>query len=149
MDDHRFAGLLRRLQVQAERFLLQLCCFRLVVVIEAGFANRHHPRVIELLQQPVQRRRGPRLHIQRVHAHRAVDIVITFGQGLDVGRVVRADTDTQKVPYPTLPGSFQGSIQGALVGGQVKAIKVTMGIYEHKGLQLVWVGRSDVLILRV
>src|SRR3546814_19935557 len=57
--------------------------------------------------------RSPRLHIQRVHAHRAVDIVITFGQGLDVGRVVRADTDTQKVPYPTLPGSLQGSIQGA------------------------------------
>ncbi|MNT89042.1 hypothetical protein D3C72_2297010 [compost metagenome] len=79
-----------------------------------------------------------------MHAHRAVDIVIAFGQCLDVGRVVRADSNTQKVPYPALPGSLQGSIQGAVVGGQVEAIKVTMGIYEHKGLQLTsngWDGR--------
>ncbi|MNS47960.1 hypothetical protein D3C72_805120 [compost metagenome] len=136
MDDHRFAGLLRRLQVQAKGFLLQLRCLRLVMVIEAGFADGDHTRVIELLQQPVQRRRGTGLYIQRVHAHRAVDVVITFGQGFDVGRVVRADTDTQKVPYPALPGGIQGSIQGAVVGGQVEAIEVTMGIYEHKGLQL-------------
>ncbi len=112
VDDHRFAGLLRRLQMQSEGLLLQLCRFRFVVIVQAGFADRHHPRVIEFLQQPVQRRRGTRLHIQRVYAHRAVDVVITFGQGLDVGRVVRGDTDTQKVPYPALPGCIKGSIQG-------------------------------------
>ena len=36
----------------------------------------------------------------------------------------------------TLPGRFQRGIQGAVVGGKVEAIKVAMGIYEHKGLKL-------------
>ncbi|MCY1465084.1 hypothetical protein D9M71_831860 [compost metagenome] len=68
VDDHRLAGLLGRLQVQPEGLLLQRCRFRFVVIIQAGFTDRHHPRVIELLQQPVQRRRRTRLHVQRMHA---------------------------------------------------------------------------------
>ena len=116
------------------------------MIIQAGFADRHYARMVEFVQQPVQRRRRTRLHIQRVHADRAIDIVIALGQGFDVGRVVGADTDAQEVPYPTLAGRIQGGIQGAVMGGEVKAIKVTMGIYEHKRLQLTsyeWDGRFD------
>ncbi|CAI8951461.1 hypothetical protein EMIT0P218_50085 [Pseudomonas sp. IT-P218] len=40
------------------------------------------------------------------------------------------------MPYPALAGRLEGGIQRAVMGGEVKAIKVTMGIYEHKGLQL-------------
>jgi hypothetical protein len=72
------------------------------------------------------------LHVQRVHAHRAVHVVIFLGQGFDVGSVVDADADTQKVPYPALSGGIKGGIEGAVVGSEIKAIKVTMGIYEHK-----------------
>jgi hypothetical protein len=36
------------------------------------------------------------------------------------------------VPYPALPGRIKRGIQGAVVGGEVKTIEVTMGIYEHK-----------------
>jgi hypothetical protein len=132
MNDHWFAGLLRGLQVQAEGFLLQLRRFRLVVIIQAGFTNRHHTRMIELMQQPIQRWRSARLHVQRVHANRTVDIVITLGQGFDVGGVVDTDADTQKVPDSTLAGRVERGIQRAVMGGEVKAIKVTMGIYEHK-----------------
>jgi len=32
---------------------------------------------------------------------------------------------------PALTGRLQGSIEGALVGTQVKTVKVAMGIYEH------------------
>ncbi|MNE36453.1 hypothetical protein D3C80_1302630 [compost metagenome] len=111
MDDHRFTGLLRRLQMQAKGFLLQLCRFGLVVIVQAGFANRHHPRVIEFLQQPVERRRGARLDIQRMHADRTVDVVITLGQGFDVGGIVGADTDTQKVPDAALASRIKCGIQ--------------------------------------
>ncbi|MCY1465774.1 hypothetical protein D9M71_839670 [compost metagenome] len=68
VDDHRLAGLLRCLQVQSERLLLQLRRFRLVVIIQTCFTDRHHARMVELVQQPVQGRRRPRLHIQRMHA---------------------------------------------------------------------------------
>jgi hypothetical protein len=67
-----------------------------------------------------------------MHADRTIDIVIALGQGFDVGGVVGTDTDTQEVPYPALAGRIERSIQGAVMGGEVKAIKVTMGIYEHK-----------------
>ena len=50
VDDHRFAGLPGGLQVQTERGLLQLGGFRLVVVIQAGFADGHHAWVIEFTQ---------------------------------------------------------------------------------------------------
>lgn len=71
-----------------------------------------------------------------MNAHRAVDIGITIGQGFDVGGVFRADADAQEVPYPTLARSFKGGVEGAAVLGQVEAIKVAMGIYEHRDLQL-------------
>jgi hypothetical protein len=67
-----------------------------------------------------------------MYADRAIDVVITLSQGFDIGGVVDADTDTQKVPDSALPGRVECSIQGAVVGGEVKAIEVTMGIYEHK-----------------
>ena len=111
MDDHRFAGLLSGLQVQTKRLLLQLRRFRLVVIIQTGFTNRHDTRMIEFVQQPIQRRRRTRLHIQRMHADRTVDVVITLGQGFDVGGVVDADADAQKVPYPALAGRIECGIQ--------------------------------------
>ncbi|MNL28425.1 hypothetical protein D3C87_1500670 [compost metagenome] len=132
MDDHRFAGLLRRLQMQSEGLLLQLCRFRLVVVIQTGFADGHHSRMIEFVQQPVQRGRRPRLYIQRMHADRAVHVVILFSERFDVGGIVCADTNTQKVPHSTLARRIEGGIQRAVMGGEVEAIKVTMGIYKHK-----------------
>jgi hypothetical protein len=67
-----------------------------------------------------------------MHADRTVDVVITFSQGFDVGGVIDTDADAQKVPYPALTGRIECSIQGAVVGGEVETIKVTMGIYEHK-----------------
>jgi hypothetical protein len=63
---------------------------------------------------------------------RAVNVGIFLGQGFDIGSVVDADADTQEMPNPTLAGRIESSIEGAFVGGKVKAIKVTMGIYEHK-----------------
>jgi hypothetical protein len=67
-----------------------------------------------------------------MHADRAVDVVITLGQGFDIGGIVGTDADTQKVTYPALTGCIESSIQGSVVGGEVKAIEVAMGIYEHK-----------------
>jgi hypothetical protein len=67
-----------------------------------------------------------------MHAHRTIDIVITFGQGFNVRGVVDADADTQKVTDPAFPGRIKRGIEGAVVGGKVKSIEVTMGIYEHK-----------------
>ncbi len=132
MDDHRFTGLPGGLQVQAEGCLLQLGGFRLVVIVQTGFTDRHHFRVIELMQQPVQCRRRARLHIQWVHTDRAIDVVIALGQGLDVGSVVGTHADAQEMPDPTLAGRIKCSIQRAIMGGEVEAIKMTMGIYEHK-----------------
>ncbi|RMQ84193.1 hypothetical protein ALP97_05217 [Pseudomonas salomonii] len=136
VDDHRFAGLLGRLQVQAEGGLLQLGGFRLVVVIQAGFANRHHAWVVELAQEPIQGRRFTGLEVQRVNTDRAVDIGIAISQGFDVGGVVGAHADAQEVPYPTLACRFQGGIEGAAVLGKVEAIKVAVGIYEHRKVRL-------------
>lgn len=68
--------------------------------------------------------------------HRAVHIGITLGQGFDVGGVFSADTDAQEVPYPTLASGFEGRVEGAAVLGEVEAIKVAMGIYEHRNLRL-------------
>jgi hypothetical protein len=67
-----------------------------------------------------------------MHADGTIDIVVSLGQGFDVSRIVGADTNTQKVPDSTLAGRIEGGIQGAVMGGKVEAIKVTMGIYEHK-----------------
>ncbi|BBH34635.1 hypothetical protein PBDP_4172 [Pseudomonas sp. St290] len=130
--------------MQPERRLLHVGGFRLVVIVKAGFTNGDNPWMVELTQQPIERRRGVWLDIQRVDTDRAIDIGITFGQCLDVGGVVGADADAQEVTDTPLAGRVQRSIQGAAVGSEVETVKVTMGIYKHKGLgYIVWVGRSD------
>ena len=68
--------------------------------------------------------------------HRAIYVGIAIGQGFDVGGVFRADANAQEVPYSTLTGSLKGSIKGTAVLGKVEAIKVAMGIYEHRNLSL-------------
>ena len=71
-----------------------------------------------------------------MNTHRAVYVGIAISQGFDVGGVVGADANAQEVPYPTLAGSFKGGVEGAAVLGKVEAIKVAMGIYEHRNLSL-------------
>ncbi|GFM87930.1 hypothetical protein PSCICO_33290 [Pseudomonas cichorii] len=101
------------------------------MIIKARFANRHHPRVIQLGQQPVQGRRFARLEIQRVNTHRAVHVVITLGQSLYGTGIVGTDTDAQKMPDTSATRGFKGSVQRAIVLGEVKAVEVTMRIYKH------------------
>ena len=64
--------------------------------------------------------------------HRAIHVRVAIREGFDVGRIVGADADAQEVPDPTLAGRFQGGVEGTAVLGEVEAIKVAMGIYEHR-----------------
>ncbi|GLO10090.1 hypothetical protein PPUJ20005_40590 [Pseudomonas putida] len=85
----------------------------------------------QLAQQPFQRWGFTRCQVQRVHTHRAIDIGVLFAQRLHCTGVFGTDANTQKMTDPALTGRLQGSIEGALVGTQVKTVKVAMGIYEH------------------
>ena len=72
------------------------------------------------------------MHVQRVHAHRTVHIGITLGQGFDIGRVVSADANAQKMPHPAITRRLQGGVQRTVVGTQIKAIKMAVGVNEHR-----------------
>lgn len=88
-------------------------------------------RVVQLAQQPVQRRRLALLQIQRMHTHRAVDVGIALRQRLDCPGVVGADADTQEVLHTTGAGGSQRRIEGTIVGRQVEAVEVAVGINQH------------------
>jgi hypothetical protein len=122
--------------VQPEGRLLQLGGFGLVVVIQAGLANGHHAWVIELSQQPIERWRFTRLEVQRVDTHRTIHIGVALGEGFDISGVFGADADAQEMPYPALARGFKRSVKGPGMLGEVKAVKVAMGIYEHKKVRL-------------
>ena len=146
MDDHRLAGLPGRLQMQAEGRLLQFGGFRLVVIIQAGLTDRHDLGMLKLAQQPVERRSGVGLDVQRVHADRTIDIGITLGQGLHVSRIVDTHADAQEVPDPALTRRVERRIQGARMFGEIKTVKVAMGIYKHKKATTTsygWDGRTS------
>ncbi|MNC43374.1 hypothetical protein D3C75_922310 [compost metagenome] len=96
MHDHRLAGLPRRLEMQAESGLLQGCRFGLVVVVQAGLADGDHPRVVQFAQQPVEHRLAARLEIQRVHADRAIHVVVGFRQTAHRRGVVGTHADAQE-----------------------------------------------------
>ncbi|GFM64521.1 hypothetical protein PSCICJ_06390 [Pseudomonas cichorii] len=87
--------------------------------------------MIQLGQQPVQSRRFAGLEIQRVNAHRAVHVVITLGQGFYSAGIVGTDANAQKMPDTSATRRFKGSVQRAIVLGEVKAVEVAMGIYKH------------------
>ncbi|MNY42765.1 hypothetical protein D3C86_1776850 [compost metagenome] len=99
------------------------------MVVQAGFANGNHMRVLKFAQQPVQGRRGTGLQIQWMHANRAIDVPVTLGQILDRLRVLGADADTEEMPHTPRPRSIEGGVQGTGVLSEIETIKVTMGIY--------------------
>ncbi|BCA30062.1 hypothetical protein PtoMrB4_40390 [Metapseudomonas otitidis] len=142
-----------------ESLLLELRCLRLVVIVEPGLANGHHTRVIQFLQQPVQGRGLTRREIQRVYADRAVHITVAVGQGLHCGSVIGAHANAEELPNAPGARRIERCIEGAAMGSQVKAIKMTMRVDQHgagchwrgtgkrrlggAGDYMVWVGRSD------
>ncbi|MNP31587.1 hypothetical protein D3C76_1247140 [compost metagenome] len=131
VNDHRLAGSLRSLQVQAEGLLLHLGRFWLVVIIQPGFTDGHHMRVLKLLEQPLQRRRTVGSQVQRMDAYRAVNVAVTLTQVFDRLGVVGTDADAQEMADTTGAGSLKGRIQRTLVSGEVETIEMAMGIYKH------------------
>ena len=67
---------------------------------------------------------------------RAIHVGVAISQGFDVGGVLCADTNAQEVTDPALAGRLKGGVEGTAVLGKVEAIKVAMGIYEHRNLSL-------------
>ncbi|MCY1293026.1 hypothetical protein D9M70_422710 [compost metagenome] len=126
VDDHRLAGDPRRFEVQAEGLLLQFGRLRLVVVVQACLADGHHPGVLQFAEQPVQGRSGAGLEIQRMDAHRAIHVLVAFGECLDGGSVVGTHADAEEVADAAGARGVQCSIQGAAMSRQVQAIKVAM-----------------------
>lgn len=131
MHDDRLASHFRRLQVQAECLLLELGGFRLVVIVQARLTDRHHTRVFQFSKQPVQRNGFTRLQVERVNADGAVHVVVTLGEGLHRRRVVGAHANAEELTDTTSTGGVEGSIKGAIMGGQVEAVQVAMGVDQH------------------
>ncbi len=131
MHDDRLAAGFRRIQMQTEGALLQLGRFRLVVIVQPGFADRHHAGVFEFLQQPVERRLGAGFEVQWMHADRAIDIRVALGQRLYRSGIVGTDANAEKMPDAALARSLQRGIEGALMSGKIEPIEMTVRIYQH------------------
>src|SRR6059058_6249155 len=78
-------------------------------------------------------------------ADRAVDIGIALGERFDVSCVFDAHANTEKVTDAALTSRFEGRVKRAGMFGKVEAIKVAMGIYEHKAAttSYEWDGRTS------
>ena len=101
-----------------------------VVIIQAGLANRSdfsmpckHLQLIKIGQVIAQ--------IKRMHAYRRVDAVKPLGNRGNPRRLVQVDADTQHTADACLPGRSNGGLKAAVVGAQVEAIQVTMGVDQH------------------
>lgn len=136
VHDDRLAGQSGSLQMQAERLLLEFGRLGLVVVVQPRLADGNGMRMLQLTQQPVQCRLTGRLQIERVYTDGTVDIDVTLGQRFDRRRVVGADPYAQEVSDPSRSGSIERCIERPVMGGQVESVKVTVGIYQHGGRNL-------------
>src|SRR5690606_41821348 len=96
MDDHRLAADTGSVQMQAERALLQLSGFRLVVIVEPRLANGYGMSMPQFGQQPVERRLAIGRQIPPVHAHRPGDPRVTPSRGAARSAIVRAAPDTEQ-----------------------------------------------------
>jgi hypothetical protein len=117
--------------MQTKGLLLQLRRLWLVVIIEPGLANGHHTRMVQLTQQPVQRRRSARLKIQRVHAHRAIDIGVTLSQTFNLRSIVSTNPDAEEMTNAARARSIECRIERTAMGGEIETVKVTVGINQH------------------
>lgn len=66
-----------------------------------------------------------------MYTDRAVDIRVLLAQRLYRAGVFGTDADAQEMPHPAITRRLQRSIERALMGTEVKTVKVAMGVYEH------------------
>ena len=111
VHDDRFAGQPGCFKMQPEGLLLHLRSFGLVVVIQTGFTNGNHMRMLELAKQPVQHRLARRLEIQRMITDRAIHVGMALGQRSDRRCVVGANADAEEMPDTARARSVQRGIQ--------------------------------------
>src|SRR5690606_8714734 len=100
-----------------------------------------HPGMIQRLQQPGEIGRLTARQVQRVDADTAPDIVVLLRQRLDHRRIGRVYPDAEEFADTPCTGGIERVVEGAVVGGEVKAVEMAVGIYQHD--HMVWVGRSD------
>ncbi len=128
MDDERQAGLARRRDMRAKAALLRLARRVVVVVIEAGFAERHDFRV------PRQRDEIGRRHVElfmgvmRMRADRAKHV----GKALGDREQVRLALDPRRNRHHALDAGGAGARHhGIELGGEIGKIEMAMAVDEH------------------
>ncbi len=119
-----------RLQVQGEGPLLDLGGIRLIVVVQPGLADSGNAGMGQPFQQPVEIDGAALGGIQRVNAHRAVNVGIALGQGLHRGCIAGIDANAEELADATGARGIQRCIQGAVMKGKIESIQVTVGVDE-------------------
>ena len=129
MDNQRQAGGARHMDMRAKQGLLRGAVGMVVIIIEAGLADGHHPGVRRSLQQNPLAHIGVFIGLMRVDADAGPDIRLLFGKGDDIGPFALAGGDVQEAADACRARARQ---HGLLLFDQPLVIEVAMGIDEHR-----------------
>src|SRR5437867_5510328 len=130
VDDHRQIELLRYRQLPAEYFALNIAWRIVVVVIEAGFADRQHARMPdELFHQAVM----PFFDFRSIvwmDTGACIDPVVFFGDWNSTSHLVgtTAVSDRQYLSDSRIPGALE---YGIAIVVKARVVDVSVGINQH------------------
>src|SRR5690554_3031449 len=66
-----------------------------------------------------------------MYPYAAPDVVVLLGQLLDHRRVGGVHADTEELADTTLARSIQSVVERAVMGSEVEAVEMAVGIYQH------------------
>ncbi|MOA29601.1 hypothetical protein D3C78_1506260 [compost metagenome] len=97
------------------------------VVVETGFADRHHARQRGALEQVLHAGLGHVFRV-RVHAHRGPEIVVLRGQGVHIGKLFHGGADAQGAVHLRFG---HGGADFGQAGRQGRVVQMAVGIGKH------------------
>src|SRR5262245_18147844 len=130
MNDQRKAGRARGRDVIAEAPLLRITRAEVVMIVEAGYADRDSLRMLgeahDLLDADIELLVG----VVRMCADRAEHVGIALRDGKKLGAPVHPRRDRHHAPYPSRARSADDDVELAAEVGEVE-MAVTVDQHDH------------------
>ena len=128
MDHQRQSGFARRLNVRPQALLLRGARAVVVVIIEPGFADRHHFRMLGDRHQLGRADVELFMRLVWMRADRAEHVREFLGDGQHLGMPAHARADRHHASDVSRAGARHHRVE---LGGEIREIQVAVAVHQH------------------
>ena len=128
MDHQRQPGFARGGDVIAEALLLRIARAVVVVIVEPGFADRHHLGMARRRHQVGGRNIELLVGVMRMGSHRAVDVGESLRNRKQIALLLHPRGDCHHAPHAGILGAADNGVE---LAGEIRKVEMAVAVDQH------------------